>query len=528
MSSALCTHALPRIVRDASLVVLALIGLATGAHAQGDIVVVAAHGTATVTMAGSTSPLAADLILQLPATIRTASDGAVELRQGKTTVAAAGDTELEIPASAGSEGLIERIVQIRGNAFYSVDKRERTRLRVETPYLVAVIKGTQFNVAAQRSGTTIALFEGRLEVRASDDSDVIDLNAGEIAIRNVNDTAIRVLRMSAPVASTGSTDGTVVGSGDASSASGAIGQSTSISTGHSAPTGVANAGAVDEAHNGIAAGVDASMTGTGTQIGGGDSATTLAADTTMEIASGLDAASAPDAGGGGLASVSLGAASGIDLSSGAVDVGAVSSVALGDIGIGSALDAGIDVGSGSAAVGIAATADLGGTDISVGTDAAIDLGNSASIDADLNLNAPALGDSSVAASTTVSLDSGGLGAAAGADISTGPADLGASLGASVGSASGVDLAVSVDDVAAVDAGLDLTGGAASAAVGVETPVAGVDAAVDLGAGEVSAGVDLGVAGVDVDLGSGTIDLNLGGNDTGGGLLNGLLRRRGRD
>ena len=103
----------------------------------------------------------------------------------------------KFPQSAAEDGLVERIIQVRGNAFYNIGKRSGTRLRVEAPYLVAVIKGTQFNVAAHDDSTTIALFEGHLEVRASDDSDVVDLDAGEIAIRRRNDVSISVLRLNA-------------------------------------------------------------------------------------------------------------------------------------------------------------------------------------------------------------------------------------------------------------------------------------------------------------------------------------------
>jgi FecR-like protein len=174
---------------------ISLMAATTASH--GDIVVVTVRGTISATMAGMTVPLSAGAILQLPATVRTGADGAVELRQGPSTFAAAGNTELEIPQSAAEDGLIERIVQIRGNAFYSIGKRTGTRLRVEAPYLVAVIKGTQFNVAVQEDSTTIALFEGHLEVRASDDSDVVDLDAGEIAIRHRNDVTISVLRLNA-------------------------------------------------------------------------------------------------------------------------------------------------------------------------------------------------------------------------------------------------------------------------------------------------------------------------------------------
>src|ERR1044072_807548 len=168
---------------------------AAATASRGDIGGVIVHGTVSATSAGVPVPLSAGAILQLPATVRTGADGAVELRQGPSTFAAAGNTELEIPQSAAEDGLIERIIQIRGNAFYSIGKRTGTRLRVEAPYLVAVIKGTQFNVAAQDDSTTIALFEGHLEVRASDDSDVVDLDAGEIAIRRRGDVSISGLRL---------------------------------------------------------------------------------------------------------------------------------------------------------------------------------------------------------------------------------------------------------------------------------------------------------------------------------------------
>src|ERR1044071_2411138 len=101
---------------------------ATTTASHGDIVVVTVHGTVDATMAGMTVPLSAGAILELPATVRTGADGAVELRQGPSTFAAAGNTELEIPQSAAADGLVERIVQIRGNAFYSIGKRTGTRV----------------------------------------------------------------------------------------------------------------------------------------------------------------------------------------------------------------------------------------------------------------------------------------------------------------------------------------------------------------------------------------------------------------
>src|SRR5918995_5245450 len=62
---------------------------AAATASRGDVVVATVHGTVSATMAGMTVPLSAGAILQLPATVRTGADGAVELRQGTSTFAAA-------------------------------------------------------------------------------------------------------------------------------------------------------------------------------------------------------------------------------------------------------------------------------------------------------------------------------------------------------------------------------------------------------------------------------------------------------
>src|SRR6185295_13822757 len=158
-----------------------------------DVVVVSVKGDVQVTMRGTARAVSAGATVELPASVRTGADGAIGLQQGPTTVSVAANTQIEIPASGLGEP-IERVIQPQGSAFYNVGKRLGKKLRVETPYLVAVIKGTQFNVAVQGDGTTVSLFEGQLEVRAPDDSDVVNLNAGEIAIRHATDKTIRVLR----------------------------------------------------------------------------------------------------------------------------------------------------------------------------------------------------------------------------------------------------------------------------------------------------------------------------------------------
>jgi hypothetical protein len=191
------TGKLVRSLKTLSAACLVLFGApAAFALDTGDIVVTSLKGEVHVTMNGTERPVRAGAVLELPATVRTGADGAIELRQGATTVGVGPDTLLEFPALEKPGGPIDRIVQPRGNAFYSIGKRPGRKLRVETPYLVGVVKGTQFNVVAQEGATTISLFEGLLEIRSADDSDVIDLHAGEIAARSRSDTDISVLKMS--------------------------------------------------------------------------------------------------------------------------------------------------------------------------------------------------------------------------------------------------------------------------------------------------------------------------------------------
>ena len=159
------------------------------------ISVTAVAGDVDFTMAGSAVTVTPDTTVLLPARIVTGRDGSVGLTQAGTKVSVANDTDVEIPAEAVDGNLIARLVQHRGNVFYDVAPRDLGKLRVETPFLVAVIKGTQFNVAVDEAGTTISLFEGSLEIRTPDDSDVIHLNAGEIAIRSLIDDSIRVVGM---------------------------------------------------------------------------------------------------------------------------------------------------------------------------------------------------------------------------------------------------------------------------------------------------------------------------------------------
>src|SRR5688572_29932613 len=159
------------------------------------IAVTAVGGDVDFTMAGSLVSVAPNTTVLLPARIVTGHDGNVALTQAGTRINVANDTDVEIPAEAVDGNLVARLVQHSGNVFYDVAPRDLGKLRVETPFLVAVIKGTQFNVAVEQDRTTISLFEGSLDIRMPDDTGIVELNAGEIAIRSLIDDSIRIIGM---------------------------------------------------------------------------------------------------------------------------------------------------------------------------------------------------------------------------------------------------------------------------------------------------------------------------------------------
>ena len=477
---------------------------ATASH--GDIVVVTVHGTVTATMAGMTVPLSAGAILQLPATVRTGADGAVELRQATSTFAAAGNTELEIPQSAAQDGLVERIIQIRGNAFYSIGKRTGTRLRVEAPYLVAVIKGTQFNVAAQEDSTTIALFEGHLEVRASDESDVVDLNAGEISIRRRNDVSISVLRLNAARGDTRRNSELVARQADSpASSNDAVVARQRVDSAATATTDSVAGNTRTEttpAERGRVADVDAIA----------DSTSTVNAKATIE----LDARdNTPvvanvevDTKVAGV-SADVGAGASVDLPAGTVDVNVGASAAVGEV-------ASVDTS-------VAAAVDLSAGTVTAGTDVGVAAGPvSADVGASAAVDLPA-----------GTVDVGVGGAAAVADVVTVDTSVGAAADVPAGT---VDVS-SDTSVAAAGVPVDVGAGAAvdvpagTVDVGLDTSVASTDVGaavgVDTGAGNVSADVGVGSVNVGLDVGSSGLGLDLGlssdssSTDSGGGLLGGL-------
>jgi hypothetical protein len=105
-------------------------------------------------------------------TIRTGRNGRVLLVRGEETILVSPNSVVGLPTEK-KDGLSTTIVQQAGSILLEVEKRNVKHFEVETPYLAAVVKGTQFRVSVNEADTRIDVIRGQVEVA--------DFRSGQIA-----------------------------------------------------------------------------------------------------------------------------------------------------------------------------------------------------------------------------------------------------------------------------------------------------------------------------------------------------------
>jgi FecR protein len=113
-----------------------------------------------------------DEVLKPGDTIRTGRNGRVLLVRGEESILIAPNSVIGLPAEK-KEGLSTTIKQQAGSILLEVEKKNVKHFEVETPYLAAVVKGTQFRVTVNASGATVDVVRGQVEVA--------DFKTGQIA-----------------------------------------------------------------------------------------------------------------------------------------------------------------------------------------------------------------------------------------------------------------------------------------------------------------------------------------------------------
>ena len=105
-------------------------------------------------------------------TIRTGRNGRVLLVRGEETILISPNSVVGLLAET-KEGLSTTIIQQAGSILLEVEKRNVKHFEVETPYLAAVVKGTQFSVTVNAGSTRVGVLRGQVEVS--------DFKTGQIA-----------------------------------------------------------------------------------------------------------------------------------------------------------------------------------------------------------------------------------------------------------------------------------------------------------------------------------------------------------
>ena len=95
--------------------------------------------------------------------IRTGRNGRVLLVRGEETILISPNSVIGIPTEA-KEGLSTTIIQQAGSILLEVERRNVKHFEVETPYLAAVVKGTQFRVSVSKNDASVDVLRGEVEV----------------------------------------------------------------------------------------------------------------------------------------------------------------------------------------------------------------------------------------------------------------------------------------------------------------------------------------------------------------------------
>lgn len=158
-----------------AFVVALTLGAASGAFAAEDGVWSVSKATGEVWVATDGAQqvsLNQEATLKPGNTIRTGRNGRVLLVRGEETILISPNSVVGLPAEK-KDGLSTTIIQQAGSILLEVEKRNVKHFEVETPYLAAVVKGTQFSVTVGAGSTKVGVLRGQVEVS--------DFKTGQIA-----------------------------------------------------------------------------------------------------------------------------------------------------------------------------------------------------------------------------------------------------------------------------------------------------------------------------------------------------------
>ena len=124
--------------------------------------------------------LGSDDVLKAGDTIRSGRNGRVLLSRGAETILIAPNSVVGLP-SAAQDGMATTILQRAGSILLDVERRNVKQFEVETPYLAAVVKGTQFRVTVGAGSTKVEVSRGQVEVSDFKSGQIAQVTPGQTA-----------------------------------------------------------------------------------------------------------------------------------------------------------------------------------------------------------------------------------------------------------------------------------------------------------------------------------------------------------
>jgi hypothetical protein len=109
--------------------------------------------------------------------VRTDDSGRMELTNGIDHIRLSPSSEIELPVQQSGDP-VTRVIHWIGTAFFHVGKRPGPQFEVDTPYIVAIVKGTKFTTTVSDAGAAIKVSEGVVGVSATAGGSSIDVTAG--------------------------------------------------------------------------------------------------------------------------------------------------------------------------------------------------------------------------------------------------------------------------------------------------------------------------------------------------------------
>jgi len=118
-----------------------------------------------------------DRVLNAGDSIWTGRNGRIHLMNDQGSVLLAPRSLVKIPAQALPNNF-SVLFQTHGTVSADVDKRRKRHFSIQTPYLAAVVKGTEFDVEIKRKQTRVSVTEGLVGVVDIDTGETVDVPAG--------------------------------------------------------------------------------------------------------------------------------------------------------------------------------------------------------------------------------------------------------------------------------------------------------------------------------------------------------------